>query len=263
MGKYKWNADEYSRYSSAQHKWAREVIAKVSLQKDEHVLDVGCGDGKVTAEIAAYVPEGTVLGIDNSAAMINFANDKFPKSKFPNLSFLVGDAKNLKYINQFDVILSNAALHWVDDHQKVLNGMYNSLKTGGRILLQMGGKGNIQEAFNTLNKMKLKDEWLPYLHDFKSPYNFYSIEEYYDLLAQTDFKKIKVDLVEKDMLHKGEEGLKGWIRTTWLPITEKIPFEKREEFIHHTYRAFANDYPSDNEDVFHVKAKRLIVEGEK
>ena len=66
--------------------------------------------------------------MDNSEAMINLAKEKFPHSKYPNLSFKVLDAKELNFNEEFDVILSNAALHWVDDHLKVLKGMYNQFE---------------------------------------------------------------------------------------------------------------------------------------
>lgn len=70
MGSYTWNALDYAKHSSAQQTWAREMIRKLSLKGDDRVLDVGCGDGKVTAEIAGLLPHGSVVGIDSSEAMI-------------------------------------------------------------------------------------------------------------------------------------------------------------------------------------------------
>ena len=75
--KTKWNAAAYAANSAVQQSWARELIAKLKLRGDEHILDVGCGDGKVTAELAAAVPRGLVVGIDASAEMISFARKTF------------------------------------------------------------------------------------------------------------------------------------------------------------------------------------------
>ena len=76
MKNYQWDADQYFRFSSSQEKWARETINKAKLKPFENVLDVGCGDGKSTAEIAKETLKGKVLGVDNSEAMIKLAKEK-------------------------------------------------------------------------------------------------------------------------------------------------------------------------------------------
>ena len=112
-----WNAADYAANSAVQQTWARELIARLNLRGDEHVLDVGCGDGKVTAEIARAVPRGSVSGVDASAEMIAFARKTFPPAKIPNLKFQICDARKIRFrATQFDLVFSNAALHWVDDH---------------------------------------------------------------------------------------------------------------------------------------------------
>ena len=89
----KWNAADYAANSVVQQSWARELIARLKLRGDEHILDVGCGDGKVTAEIARAVPHGTVTGIDASAEMLKFAKKTFSVAKIPNLKFKASDAR--------------------------------------------------------------------------------------------------------------------------------------------------------------------------
>ena len=83
-----WNAADYAANSVVQQAWARELIAKLNLRGDEHILDVGCGDGKVTAEIARAVPHGTVTGMDASAEMIAFAKKTFPEKKSQTWNFM-------------------------------------------------------------------------------------------------------------------------------------------------------------------------------
>ena len=86
MKKYSWNAEDYKQHSKNQQKWARELIARLKLKGTEDILDIGCGDGKVTAEIASDVPNGSIVGIDNSIPMIELAKKNYPTSKHPNLS---------------------------------------------------------------------------------------------------------------------------------------------------------------------------------
>jgi len=157
--KFQWDANDYAKNSSAQQKWARELITKLSLSGDESLLDIGCGDGKVTAELALNLKDGVVVGIDNSAEMIFLAKDNFPLSIYPNLSFFKQDARELSFNQEFDVVFSNAVLHWVLDHRPVLNGIYRAMKPNGRVLVQMGGKGNAASVINVVNKIIECREW--------------------------------------------------------------------------------------------------------
>ncbi|NET62062.1 MAG: class I SAM-dependent methyltransferase, partial [Symploca sp. SIO2E6] len=126
---YNWDALDYAKSSSAQQIWARELIAKLNLQGNERVLDIGCGDGKITAEIANLVSDGSVVGIDNSEAMVQLAKTRYPISAFPNLQFHYADACQLPFEQEFTVIFSNAALHWIQDHLSVVQGISNSLQS--------------------------------------------------------------------------------------------------------------------------------------
>ncbi len=263
MKKYKWNAQEYSQFSSSQQLWARETIAKLNLHPKEHILDIGCGDGKVTAEIALQVPNGSVTGVDNSESMIELAQIKYPSKIYFNLTFQLVDAKNLNFNEQFDAVVSNAALHWVDDHVKVLTGIYKSLIPGGRLLLQMGGKGNVEEVITVFNEMITLPEWKEYFSGVKFPYYFFSVNEYQDFVSHAGFKSANIKLVEKDMKHEGEEGMKGWIKTTWLPYTQRVPEKDRNNFINEAFKLYAKKFPADSDGTFHVTAKRLLVEARK
>ncbi|MFQ5544179.1 MAG: class I SAM-dependent methyltransferase, partial [Nitrospiria bacterium] len=85
MSNYHWNAEDYAKHASAQQSWARELIAKLKLHGHENVLDIGCGDGKITAEIAAALPNGSVVGIDSADSMIKLARKAYARNKYPNL----------------------------------------------------------------------------------------------------------------------------------------------------------------------------------
>jgi len=144
MSTYNWDAKDYEQFSQAQQKWAKELIGKLKLNGVEHLLDLGCGDVKISAEIENIIKSGSVVGVDSSSAMIELARNRYPSSKYPNLSFQIMDAVNLLFVEQFDLVFSNAALHWVKNHKPVVEGLVRSLKPGVKILLQMGGKGNAE-----------------------------------------------------------------------------------------------------------------------
>lgn len=84
---HRWDPKAYEKSSSAQQRWAQELLSKISILGDERILDIGCGDGKITAEIASIVPSGSVTGIDNFLEMLSFARERFPPSDRPRLDF--------------------------------------------------------------------------------------------------------------------------------------------------------------------------------
>jgi len=260
MNSYKWNAKEYSQFSSEQEKWARTTIEKLKLNKGENVLDVGCGDARVTAEIAKQVYLGSVIGVDSSQSMVDLAGKRFSGSNYSNLSFMCVDARKLNFGNQFDVVTSNAVLHWIDDHISVLKGIYKALKPGGRVILQMGGKGNAAEIISVAEEVLNKHDWKKYFNEFKFPYYFFSVVEYEKFISQSGFSSAKIELIDKDMQHNGEEKLAGWIRTTWLPYTQRVPENLREDFIKEIIDNYIKKYPPDNDGIIHVGMKRFIVE---
>ncbi len=136
--KYAWNAEDYAKHSSSQYEWAKELIPKLKLSGNEALLDIGCGDGKITVAVTKCLPRGYVVGIDNSEDMITLARRTFRQEAYPNLSFQRMDARALTFQEKFDRVFSNAALHWIIDQQSVLHGVQRSLKSGGGLLFQMG-----------------------------------------------------------------------------------------------------------------------------
>lgn len=252
-----WNATEYAKNSSEQQKWARELIAKLHLHGDERVLDLGCGDGKVTAEIAEQLPRGEIVGVDLSQDMVDFAKRTFD---VPNLSFSQADARSLNFENEFDVVFSNAVLHWVYDHEPVLRGIRRSLKTGGRILLQMGGRGNAAGVLAVVTNLTRAARWSRYFTDFNFRYGFHGPEEYTDWLTAAGFHVKRVELIPKDMTHATPERFAGWLRTTWMPWTDRIPNAERETFIADLVACYLRSHPLDEAGRVHVAMVRLEVE---
>ena len=256
----KWNAADYAANSAVQQSWARELIAKLKLRGDEHILDVGCGDGKVTAELARAVPRGSVLGVDASAEMIGFAQKTFLKSQNSNLKFQITDARKISTKTKFDLVFSNAALHWVDDHEKFLRGAASVLKTGGRLVVSCGGKGNAHDVFLALRpEMRLK-HWRDFFRKMPLPYFFYAPGDYEKWLPKFGFKINTLKLAPKDASYAGAEGFATWLRTTWLPFVQRVPENLREEFIAAVTQRYLAKHPPDADGSVPVRMVRLEID---
>ncbi len=260
--KYKWDAQDYRKSSSSQQRWAQELMGKLSLSGTERILDIGCGDGKVTFELSRLVPYGSVIGIDNSEDMIILAQRIYPPDKFSNLRFQVKDARELEFKDEFDIIFSNAALHWIVNHRPVLIGMSKSLRPSGRVLLQMGGRGNACELIYVIERIITHTRWNQYFTGFSFLYRFYGPEEYSIWLKDAGLEAKRIELIPKDMTHLGKEEFASWIRTTWLPYIQRIPKDIRFEFIDQIVEEYIKEHPIDN-GFIHVSMMRLEVEAEK
>src|SRR5262249_52243475 len=136
-----WLASEYNRESSLQQAMGEGQLRLLELAGTERILDVGCGDGKITAAIAPRGATGSGLGGDPSRDMIAFATAHFGPAEHPNLRFEVADARQLPYRNEFDLAVSFNALHWVPEQDRTLASIRAALKPGGRALIRLVPQG--------------------------------------------------------------------------------------------------------------------------
>ncbi len=135
-----WDAAGYVRQSGLQRAMADEVLALLELTGSERILDVGCGDGRITAEIAARVPRGSVVGMDRSHDMITFASRHISSAQ-PNIRFEVADAGSLPFRNEFDLVVSFNALHWLPEQDAPLRSIRSAMKSDSRAQLRLVPKG--------------------------------------------------------------------------------------------------------------------------
>jgi trans-aconitate methyltransferase len=262
----RWDPEDYSKHSREQEKWALELIPKLDLKGGERVLDIGCGDGKITAAIADALgsdsspASGFVLGIDSSPEMVAHAQKSFTDDR-RSLAFLCLDARDIDFSREFDVVFSNAALHWVPDHLPLLVRIRHALRPSGRVLLQMGGKGNAAGMVDVVSRVIGEDPWRPFFEGFSFPWAFYGPEEYRGLMEAAGLAPRRVEIVPKTMLHKGRDGLAGWVRTTWMPYSRMVPDAMRERFVEEIVSAYEAEHGPDAEGFFAVSMARLEAEG--
>jgi trans-aconitate 2-methyltransferase len=114
-----------------------------------------------------------------------------------------------------------------------------------------------------LRDLQKNQEWRHFFSDFQLSYGFHGSQEYSQWLRESGFEPVRVELVRKDMEHDGESGLAGWVRKTWMPFTERIPENKRDQFIRELVSAYIKQVPLDANGKAHVAMVRLKVEATK
>jgi trans-aconitate 2-methyltransferase len=252
----RWDAADYARHSAGQERWGRELIAQLNLQPTDDVLDIGCGDGRLTAAIAEQTT-GVVLGVDSSADMIRHATTHHAGG---HLRFEVADAACLPYENAFSRVFSNAALHWVPgEHRAVVTGVAKALRAGGQALLQMGGQGNGSGIIAAFDAVRARTHWCDYFAQFVFPYGFHTPDDYRQWASQAGLVVLEGALLSKDMTYPDRQRFVGWLRTAWLPFVEPVDAAMRESYLEEVADTYLATNAPDEAGVIHVDMRRLQV----
>lgn len=197
-----WDADLYDKKHSFVAKYGEDVLGWLAPQRDEHILDIGCGTGTLTEKISES--GAIVTGIDASPEMIAKA-----KQAYPGIEFFVKDATDFSFDKKFDAAFSNATFHWIKGQQQLLQSIYNNLKPGGRLVYEMGAKHNIESIHNAVKKV-LIEEGFEQNANIKINY-FSSAGEQATMLENIGFTIASIIQFDRPTELVGEDGMKNWI----------------------------------------------------
>jgi trans-aconitate 2-methyltransferase len=224
---FEFDGDEYSKTSAHQKEWGTRLIAELDLRGDEGVLDLGCGDGALTAQLAERVPNGAVLGIDASKGMI----ESTWKHLRSNLTFELMDINELSFENEFDVVFSNAALHWIKDHRRLLENVHHALKAGGFLRFNFAADGNCSHLYTVVREAMALPEYAAYFENFDWPWYMPDLEEYEALLDQSSFTQREVWGENADRCFRNQEAMIGWVdQPSLVPFLKRINGRDKKRF---------------------------------
>ncbi|WP_462413174.1 class I SAM-dependent methyltransferase [Neobacillus sp. Marseille-QA0830] len=217
-----WNAKLYDNKHSFVSKYGKSLIELLAAKHGEKVLDLGCGTGDLANTL--FENGVKVIGVDKSENMVKQAIHKYP-----HIEFLVQDATELSYHNEFDAVFSNATIHWVQPAIQALHGIYRCLKNGGRFVAEFGGKGNVQTITNEIIHQINEAGF-----DFKKeqfPWFYPSIAEYSALMEEAGFRVTFAQHFDRPTPLNGDHGLKNWIDMFGHNLFEGIPEQSRNEIL--------------------------------
>ncbi len=239
-----WNAADYSRHSSLQEAMAQEVVALLDLKDAKRILDVGCGDGKITAEIAARSPRGSVVGVDPSRDMICFARSHFGPATRPNLRFEVADARSLPFKQEFDLVVSFNALHWIPEQDAALASIHSALIAGGKAQLRLVVAGTRKSLEYVVEETRRTSKWDAYFQRFHDPYLRLTSDEYAVMAERHGFRVLRVETRDHAWDFGSRAAFAAFSAVGCIEWTRRLPEAKRPEFIDDVldrYRTVAAD----------------------
>jgi trans-aconitate 2-methyltransferase len=241
-----WNADAYHRVSGPQFGWGLRVLERLSLRGDELVLDVGCGTGRLTAELIARLRRGRVVAVDLSESMLQTAREHLASSGEVHPCFVRADAASLPFDACADVVFSAATLHWVLDHPRLFRSVCSVLKPGGRFVAQCGGGPNIKRLHDRAAALMKEAPFVAWFTTWKDPWEFADADTTARRLRDAGFVNVCTSLEAAPIVQPNADAFAEFVTNVICrPHLAYLPEEaQRARFIDRLTALAAGDDPA-------------------
>ncbi|MEB3244366.1 MAG: class I SAM-dependent methyltransferase [Vampirovibrionales bacterium] len=215
---YVWNASQYQQKNAFVFQMAEGVLRLLDPKPGEQILDIGCGTGQLTARLADAGIQA--CGLDASPDMLAQA-----RQNRPDIPFTLGDVRSFRLHQRFDAIFSNAALHWVAEHDQVAAAVYYHLKPGGRFVAELGGIGNLAAMIEAIEAVLKKDYGLrPNQLKKLNPWTFPTLGQFAVALESQGLQVVESRLFERlTPLADGEKGMQNWLEAFLKSYWQALP----------------------------------------
>ena len=278
-----WDAAKYHRISDPQLAWGRTIAARLAPVAGERILDLGCGTGRLTEEIAA-TPGIFVVGLDRSAAMLEEAvSRQQARGQTPDLqlhswgqtpdvqlhtsaplepaaalkrgqtpvldsysalAYVRADGAALPFVEAFDAVFSAATFHWIPDHDRLFISIYRALKQGGRLVAQAGGAGNLEQLYGRARRLMRSPQYARFYTSWSEPCHFEDVSDTEARLQGAGFQDFEVSLVSAPVPFEQPEAYAEFVAAVCLRHQlDRLPLEDRVVFMSRLTEEAINDDP--------------------
>jgi trans-aconitate 2-methyltransferase len=242
-----WDAAKYHRISDPQLAWGRSVAARLTPTAGERILDLGCGTGRLTKEIAATLGI-FVVGLDRSAAMLQEAATRRRDrdgGQTPALVYVRGDGAALPFVDALDAVFSTATFHWIPNHDRLFQSIHRALKKDGRLVAQGGGAGNLERLYGRARRLMRSPQYARFFTSWSEPHHFENVADTERRLTAAGFDRIDVSLVFAPVSFERSEDYTEFVAAVCLRHQlASLPVEDRQGFMNRvTDEAAADDPP--------------------
>jgi trans-aconitate 2-methyltransferase len=222
-----WDAASYHQVSVPHQGWGAEVLDRLALRGDETVLDLGCGTGRVSAQLLERLgPDGHVIGVDGSAAMVAEAQRLLGG---PRATFRQADLLELTVDPPADAAVSSATFHWIADHDALFAHVRAALKPGAPFVAQCGGRGNIASVVAVVRDVSAQAPFAEHFAGWPGPWNYAGPEETAQRLERAGFAVERCWLQESP---QRPQPLREFLETVSLGAhLDRLPAALRDPFL--------------------------------
>ncbi|MGC8559888.1 MAG: methyltransferase domain-containing protein [Phycisphaerae bacterium] len=250
-----WNPKRYLQFSRERELPCRDLIGRVRGKPLKTVVDLGCGPGNSTAVIRETFPDANIIGIDSSADMLAAA-----RAQLPGIRFINADIRSWSGDEPIDLIFSNAALQWVDDHAAIFSRLESMIRPGGYLAVQMPYRNAESPISRVLREVETDAAWKAY---FQTPVRTWAVqapENYYNMLCRR-FKPIDIWLADYHHPLPDARAVIDWyLGTSLRPYLDVLPSEQeRQAFLRYCGRSMEPMYPVQSDGGILFSIRRLLV----
>ncbi len=240
-----WKAETYHRVSVPQQSWGEKVLASLELRGDETVMDAGCGSGRMSARLLERLPNGHVVALDASPAMLEVARREL--SRFgERVSFVRAELARDELPSGMDVVFSTATFHWVHDHDALFHSIARALVPGGRLHAQCGGEGNLARAHREILEIAHGPTFVGNFSNLGDPWVFASIAETERRLSAAGFIDLDVSLEDAPTPFANRDSYREFVGSVVLrPFLAHLPKELHPAFVEAVTDRAHPDYTLD------------------
>jgi trans-aconitate methyltransferase len=258
-----WKSTDYHRLSDPQYGWGLRVLKKLQafpLRGNEHILDAGCGSGRVTAELLKAFPAARVTAVDASANMVEQARKTLAEFG-DRVSVRQVDLLNLSANQDFEVIFSTAVFHWIKDHDRLFANLSRALRPGGLLLAQCGGGPNLNRLRERAERARTLPEFAPFFINWQKVWEYPGPEITAERLHRAGLAEINTGLEPAPTTLADEPTFRAFCATITLgPYVERLPENLQEPFLDVIVRDAAKDDPPFTLDYWrlNIQAKKPV-----
>ncbi len=251
--KVAWDSNLYDNKHDFVFKFGEEIVRLLNPQHEEIILDLGCGTGDLTKQIADACHQ--VVGLDSSEEMVLKA-----KQKHPEVAFVQADARNFQLNTTFDAVFSNATLHWIPDAESVIKSIGQHLKIGGRFVAEFGGKGCVNNIISTLSTV-LDEKNIEY-PPISSVLYYPSVGEYAPILERNGFELAYGALFDRPTdLKDGYHGVANWIEMFLEWMLKNVDGQERESIKNEVSQRLAPTMYDGSKWIADYRRIRIVANG--
>jgi trans-aconitate 2-methyltransferase len=238
-----WNAERYHHLSSPQQAWGSRVLDRLTLAGDEQVLDLGCGTGRLTSDLAARVPRGRVVALDRSPAMLATARE-WLREKQQRVPLVLGDGAALPFRRTFDAVFSTATFHWIHDHSALFRSIVTALKPGGRLVSQCGGGPNLAVLLGRAERLMREPRFASWFEEWTEPTYYSDPETAARRMRAAGFEAVEASLEPAPTSFDSPVEFQEFIANVCVRYhVARLPPREREFFLRELTVAAAADSP--------------------
>lgn len=250
----RWSPDHYLKYADHRLRPALDLLARIPLDQAEQVVDLGCGPGNMVEALLETFPTAQLTGVDNSEDMLMRAREQFSNQ----VTWQKADVAAWEPKNAQDLIYSNAALQWLDDHETLFPHLFGFVRSGGVLAVQMPNQFN-QPSHVLMREVASTGPWVEVLKPLLRPAPVASPEDYYRWL-KPQAKSIDIWQTEYIQELQGADPVLDWISSTALnPLLEALEGNQREYFRSVLAQKLSTAYPKQADGTTLFAFKRLFM----